>query len=63
VHSEAIGVLFPGEVALRLGITEDEVRKMIASGRIKSLPVGGLSVVVPVSEVERLVRGEPDNHR
>lgn len=56
VKSEAIGVLFPGEVALRLGINTDEVERMIASGRMKSLTVGGLSVVVPVTEVERLRR-------
>jgi excisionase family DNA binding protein len=54
VKSETIGVLFPGEAAARLGITDDEVRRMIASRRMKSLRVGGYSVVVPTSEVERL---------
>jgi excisionase family DNA binding protein len=55
VRSEAIYVLSLGEVAARLSISRAEVERMTASGRMKSVLVGGLSVVVPTSEVERVV--------
>lgn len=57
VKSEAIGVLFPGEVAVKLGISRDEVERMIAAGKMRAL-VAGFSLMVPTSEVERFKHGQ-----
>ena len=53
VRSEAIGVLFPGDAAARLGITRAEVERMIAARKMWALPTG-FTVTVPTSEVERV---------
>lgn len=42
VKSEAIGVLFIGEVAARLGISRAEVERMIAAGKMRVLETGSL---------------------
>jgi excisionase family DNA binding protein len=55
VRSEAVYVLSLGEVAALLNISRAEVQRMTATGRMKSLLVGGLSVMVTTIEVERVL--------
>ncbi len=52
---ESVRVLSLGEVAARLGISRDEVERMVEAGKMRAL-MAGWTVVVPTSEVERLRR-------
>lgn len=51
--SEAIPVLLVSEAATELGISTDELERMVAAGKVKTL-TAGWTVVVPASEVKRL---------
>jgi excisionase family DNA binding protein len=50
---ESVLVLTIGEVATRLAISRGEVERMIAAGKMRALETG-FTLMVPVSEVERL---------
>jgi argonaute-like protein implicated in RNA metabolism and viral defense len=52
--NEAIGVVTLREAATRLGISTDELERMVAVGKVKTL-MAGWTMVVPVSEVGRLL--------
>ncbi len=52
-----IRVLSLGKAAARLGVSRAELEAMIDAGKVTTLPVGGLTRMVPMSEVERLMAG------
>jgi excisionase family DNA binding protein len=56
--NEAIGVLTVREAAMRLGISTGELEGMVKRGTVKSL-MAGWTVVVPISEIDRLRSANP----
>lgn len=51
--SKAVYVLTLGEAAARLGLSRNELERMIEAGKIKTLPTQ-FTRMIPASEVERL---------
>jgi excisionase family DNA binding protein len=52
-RDESIGVLTLGEAAVRLGLSREDLDRMIGGGLIKALPTG-YTRTIPTREVERL---------
>lgn len=53
-RDESIGVLTLGEAAARLGLSRDELERLIEARKIETVLVGGLTRMIPTREVERL---------
>ena len=59
LHWRALGALRPAEVALVTGLSERAVRRLAERGELRAERAGG-SILVPVSEVQRLIGEESD---
>lgn len=46
------------EAARLLGVSERTVRRLVASGQLRAVTVGGI-VLVPRAELDRLLEGDP----
>jgi hypothetical protein len=51
---ESIQVLTVREAAIRVGLSSNELERMVATGAVRSL-TAGWTTVIPLSEVERLI--------
>jgi hypothetical protein len=55
-HGPGERVLFPGEVAQRLGMSRSEIEALVAAGKVETLPLE-FGYVIPTREVVRLQGG------
>jgi len=56
-RDESVRILSLSEAAARLDMTRAQLEKLVEASKIKALPTGGVSWMIPTSEVERLRQG------